>query len=89
MHDSLITYIKYLNAVVCMFLHKLCLLQYRRLCVPVGVTITTLYQTDNHSSVPPKTWIFPNKMKNMVHFKLSLGRRRLTMDSLSQSLFIR
>lgn len=28
MHDSLITYIKYLNAIVCMFLHKLHLMQY-------------------------------------------------------------
>lgn len=28
MHDSLITYIKYLNAIVCMFLHKLRFVQY-------------------------------------------------------------
>lgn len=33
MCDSLITYIKYLNAIVCMFLHKLCFIEYTRFCV--------------------------------------------------------
>lgn len=33
MCDSLITYIKYLNAIVCRLLHKLCFMQYITFCV--------------------------------------------------------